>query len=107
ASGFAVNAQAQVSMDLLDIDTTPPARVFAAVEAAARERGVGILRSEVVGLIPERAVIGAGAAYLKLPDAADHLLEAKIRAVEGEGAGAGAGPTLDGWLEALGGGTPD
>src|SRR5439155_1415745 len=32
ASGFAVNGQAQVSMNLLDIDTTPPARVFAAVE---------------------------------------------------------------------------
>ena len=109
ASGFAVNAQAQVSMNLLDIDTTPPARVFAAVEAAARERGVGILRSEVVGLIPERAIIGAGAAHLKLSDAADHLLEAKIRAVEdeGEGAGdAGRGPTLDGWLEDLAAGTP-
>ena len=106
ASGFAVNGQAQVSMNLLDIDTTPPARVFAAVEAAARERGVEILRSEVVGLIPERAIIGAGAAYLKLPDATDHLLEAKIRAAEGEGAGAGGGPTLDGWLEDLAGGTP-
>src|SRR5436309_6042472 len=100
ASGFAVNAQAQVSMNLLDIDTTPPARVFAAVEAAARERGVGTLRSEVVGLIPERAVIGAGAAYLELPDAADHLLEAKIRAAEG------GSPTLDGWLEDLAAGTP-
>src|SRR5437867_5336176 len=98
ASGFAVNGRAQVSMNLLDIDTTPPARVFAAVEAAARERGVGILRSEVVGLIPERAVIGAGAAYLKLPDATDHLLEAKIRAA--------LGPTLDGWLEDLAAGTP-
>src|SRR5439155_446922 len=106
ASGFAVNGQAQVSMNLLDIDTTPPARVFAAVEAAARERGVEILRSEVVGLIPERAIIGAGAAYLKLSDATDHLLEAKIRAAEGEGAGAGGGPTLDGWLADLAGGTP-
>ncbi len=104
ASGFAVNGQAQVSMNLLDIDTTPPARVFAAVEAAARERGLEILGSEVVGLIPERAIIGAGAAYLKLPDATDHLLEAKIRAAEG--AGAGADPTLDGWLEDLAGGTP-
>src|SRR5438477_74316 len=52
ASGFAVNGQAQVSTNLLDIDTTPPARVFGAVEAAARERGLEILRSEVVGLIP-------------------------------------------------------
>src|SRR5690349_24019136 len=79
ASGFEVAGKAQVSMNLLDIDATSPAAVFAAVEAAARERGVGILKSEVVGLIPERGVLGAGAAYLKLPDPAAHLLEARIR----------------------------
>jgi len=98
ASGFAVEGQAQVSMNLLDIDITSPTTVFAAVEAAARQRGVGILRSEVVGLIPERGILGAGAASLKLPDAADHLLEAKIRAAEG--------PTLDGWLEELASAAP-
>jgi glutamate formiminotransferase/formiminotetrahydrofolate cyclodeaminase len=59
---------------------------------------VAILKSEVVGLIPERAILGAGAGLLKLPDAADHLLEAKIRAAEG--------PTLDGWIDDLAGGAP-
>ena len=106
ASGFEVAGQAQVSMNLLDIDTTSPAAVFAAVAREARARGVDVLKSEVVGLVPERAILGAAAAALKLPDAADHLLEAKIRAAEGEGAGAGGGPTLDGWLEDLAGGTP-
>ena len=100
ASGFEVGGKAQVSMNLLDVDTTPPATVYAAIEAAARERGVGILKSEIVGLIPERAVLGAAAAALKLPDAADHLLEAKIRAAQGEGR------TLDGWLAELAAGTP-
>ncbi len=98
ASGFDVAGQAQVSMNLLDIDTTPPAVVYGAVEAAARAHGVGIVKSEVVGLVPERALLSAGAAALRLPDAVDHLLEAKIRAVEG--------PTLDGWLEELAGGAP-
>jgi len=98
ASGFAVGGRAQVSMNLLDLDVTSPATVYAAVEAEARARGVAILRSEVVGLIPERALIGAGAASLKLPDPEAHLLEAKIRAVEG--------PTLDGWIEELAGGAP-
>src|SRR5205823_2744578 len=98
ASGFEVAGNAQVSMNLLDIDTTSPATVFAAVEAAARERGVGISKSEVVGLIPERGILGAGAAYLKLPDPTAHLLEAKVRAAEG--------PTLDGWLDELAGGAP-
>jgi glutamate formiminotransferase/formiminotetrahydrofolate cyclodeaminase len=100
ASGFEVAGKAQVSMNLLDIDTTSPAVVFAAVESAARERGVGILKSEVVGLIPERGLLDAGAAYLNLPDPADHLLEAKIRAAERER------PTLDGWLDELASGTP-
>jgi len=72
--------------------------VYSAVEAAARTHGVGIVKSEVVGLVPERALLGAGAAALRLPDAADHLLEAKIRAAEG--------PTLDGWLEELASGAP-
>jgi len=98
ASGFEVGGQAQVSMNLLDIDTTPPAVVYGAVESEARGRGVAIVKSEVVGLVPERAILGAGAAALRLPDAADHLLEAKIRAAEG--------PTLDGWLEDVAGGAP-
>jgi glutamate formiminotransferase/formiminotetrahydrofolate cyclodeaminase len=98
ASGFDVGGQAQVSMNLLDIDVTSPATAFAAVETEARRRGVGVTRSEVVGLIPERGILGAGAALLKLPDAAEHLLEARIRAAEG--------PSLDGWLEELAGSAP-
>lgn len=98
ASGFDVQGKAQVSMNLLDIDVTPPAAAFAAVAAEAQRRGVGILRSEVVGLIPERGILGAGASYLKLPDAGGHLLEAKIRAAEG--------PTLDAWIEELAGSSP-
>jgi glutamate formiminotransferase / formiminotetrahydrofolate cyclodeaminase len=98
ASGFEVAGTAQVSMNLLDIDTTSPATVFTIVEEAARERRVAVLKSEVVGLIPERALLGAATAFLKVPDAAEHILEAKIRAVEG--------PTLDGWIDELAGGAP-
>jgi glutamate formiminotransferase/formiminotetrahydrofolate cyclodeaminase len=98
ASGFEVGGRAQVSMNLLDLDVTSPAAAFAAVEAEARQRGIGIDRSEIVGLIPERGILAAGATYLKLPDADDHLLEAKIRAAEG--------PTLDGWLDDLAAASP-
>ena len=98
ASGFDVNGQAQVSMNLLDIDVTPPVAVYRAVEHAARDRGVGIAKSEIVGLIPERAVIGTAATVLKCADAADHILEAKIRAAEG--------PTLDSWIAELAGAAP-
>ena len=98
ASGFSVEGLAQVSMNLLDIDVTSPATVFAAVEAEAKKRGAGVSRSEVVGLIPERGILGAGAERLRLPDPDAHLLEAKIREAEG--------PTLDGWIEELAGGAP-
>src|SRR5712692_5947552 len=65
ASGFEVGGKAQVSMNLLDVDVTPPVTVFAAVEREATQRGIAILRSEIVGLVPERAILGASAACLK------------------------------------------
>jgi len=98
ASGFSVDALAQVSMNLLDIDITSPATVFGAIKSLAAKRDVEVTKSEIVGLIPERAITSAAAAALQLPDAADHVLEAKIRAA--------AGPTLDGWIDELGGGSP-
>lgn len=98
ASGFEVDGHAQVSMNLLDIDITPPVAVFAQIKSLAQKRGADITKSEIVGLIPERAVIGAAGAGLKLSDPAAHLLEAKIRAAEG--------PSLDGWIDELAGGAP-
>src|SRR5438094_633294 len=57
-----------------------------------------VIGREPAGPVPERAILARGAAYVKVPDAAHHLLEEKLRAVEG--------PTLDGWLEELAGGAP-
>jgi glutamate formiminotransferase/formiminotetrahydrofolate cyclodeaminase len=98
ASGFQVDGVAQVSMNLLDIDITPPATVFNAIKTLAEKRGVAVQKSEIVGLIPERAIIGAAGTALRLHDAADHILEARIRAA--------AGPSLDGWIDELAGGAP-
>ncbi len=99
ASGFEVEGLAQVSMNLLDLDITPLATVFAAIKALAGKRGVDVKKSEIVGLIPERAIIGAAGASLQLPDAADHILEAKIREAQ-------SGPSLDGWIDDLASGSP-
>ena len=98
ASGFAVNGLAQVSMNLLDIDITTPAMVFGAIKGLAEKRGLNVIKSEIVGLIPERAIIGAAGAALQLPDAADHILEAKFREAHG--------PTLNGWIDELASGEP-
>jgi glutamate formiminotransferase/formiminotetrahydrofolate cyclodeaminase len=95
ASGFIVDGLAQVSMNLLDIDITSPAVVFNAIKARAEKHGVAVQKSEIVGLIPERALIGAAETALRLSNAGDHILEAKITA-----------PSLDGWIDALAGESP-
>jgi len=111
ASGFIVDGLAQVSMNLLDIDITSPAVVFNAIKARAEKQGVGVQYSEIVGLIPERALVGAAESLLRLSNAGDHILETKIRAVmpaaiPSAGEGRGEGPSLDGWIDELAGGAP-
>jgi len=101
ASGFIVDGLAQVSMNLLDIDITSPAVVFNAIKARAEKQGVGVQYSEIVGLIPERGLIGAAESLLRLSNAGDHILETKLRAT-----GGGGEPTLDGWIGELAGGAP-
>lgn len=108
ASGFIVDGLAQVSMNLLDIDTTPPAVVFNAIKARAEKQGVGVQYSEIVGLIPERGLIGAAESLLRLSGAGDHILETKIRAAvpAATGGPAAGGPSLDGWIDDLAGASP-
>lgn len=105
ASGFIVDGLAQVSMNLLDIDITSPAVVFNAIKARAEKHGVGIQKSEIVGLIPERGLIGAAESLLRLSNAGDHILETKIRG-SGSSSPASPGPSLDGWIDALAGAAP-
>jgi len=107
ASGFIVDGLAQVSMNLLDIDVTSPAVVFNAIKARAEKQGVGVQYSEIVGLIPERALVGAAESLLRLSNAGDHILETKIRAgMPAAIASAGGGPSLDGWIDELAGAAP-
>jgi len=105
ASGFIVDGLAQVSMNLLDIDITSPAVVFNAIKARAEKQGVGVQYSEIVGLIPERGLIGAAESVLRLSNAGDHILETKIRAAL-PAAVPSAGPSLDGWIDELAGDAP-
>src|SRR5436190_3377012 len=107
ASGFIVDGLAQVSMNLLDIDITSPAVVFNALKARAEQQGVGVQYSEIVGLVPERALVGAAESLLRLSNAGDHILETKIRAAMPAAIpSAGGGRSLDGWIDELAGGAP-
>ncbi|MEW5916486.1 MAG: glutamate formimidoyltransferase, partial [Gemmatimonadota bacterium] len=80
ALGLEVDGQAQVSMNLVDLDATSLHEAFDAVKAAAAARGVETTWSEIVGLVPERALIAAGAHHVALRgDPAGMILERKVR----------------------------
>jgi glutamate formiminotransferase/formiminotetrahydrofolate cyclodeaminase len=57
---------AQVSMNLTDFETTPIGVVFDAVTREAAAEGVSVVGSEIVGLIPRRALEDAAVHHLKV-----------------------------------------
>jgi len=56
----------QVSMNLLDFRKTPIHRVFETVRSEAERHGVPIVGSEIVGLIPQDALLAAAEHYLRI-----------------------------------------
>jgi len=56
----------QVSMNLTNFRATPLHVAFEAVKREAEKRGVAILGSEIVGLVPQEAVTQVATQYLKL-----------------------------------------
>jgi glutamate formiminotransferase/formiminotetrahydrofolate cyclodeaminase len=56
AAGFLVRGQAQVSMNLTDFEQTPMHRVFELVRSEAERYGVKPTSSELVGLVPKKAL---------------------------------------------------
>jgi glutamate formiminotransferase len=68
ALGFALTdpPRAQVSMNLLDTSVTSLSRVWREVETRANAQGVGILRGELIGLMPLDAAVGVTADALRL-----------------------------------------
>ncbi|HEX8896282.1 MAG TPA: glutamate formimidoyltransferase [Terriglobales bacterium] len=64
--GVPVRGLAQVSMNLTDTDQTPIARVFEYVKREAARYGVMPLSSEIVGLIPKKALEDAAEWFLQV-----------------------------------------
>ncbi len=78
--GMDVDGQAQVSMNLVDTEKTPLHRVFEMVRNEAAAHGVVPTWSEIVGLVPERVLLDAGARHIQLRGfSKDMLLEHKVR----------------------------
>lgn len=92
---------AQVSMNLTDFERTPIFRVFELVRREAARYGASIVGSEIVGLIPKKALEAAGDFYLQLEgfDPQKQILENRMGAVLAERKAAGlaalAQPVLD------------
>lgn len=81
ALGFALEARGtvQVSMNLTDYTVTHISTVYEAVRKAAEERGVEIVESEIVGLIPLEAVCDLAAKFLKISQfSSSQVLERRI-----------------------------
>ena len=70
----------QVSMNLTNFEKTPVFRVFELVKREAARYGVNVLESEIVGLIPQAALLQAAEYYLQLEGfSAQQVLENKLR----------------------------
>ncbi len=79
AKGFLVEGQAQVSMNLTDFTRTPIARVHEMVKREAARYGATITHSELVGMIPQAALVDAAQWYLQLDHlSSDQILENRL-----------------------------
>jgi glutamate formiminotransferase / formiminotetrahydrofolate cyclodeaminase len=79
ALGLLVEGRAQVSMNLTNFHETPIARVVETVRREAQRYGVAVHHSELVGLIPQEALVDAAVWYTQL-DAFDQgqILEYRL-----------------------------
>ena len=85
ALGFLVEGQAQVSMNLLNFERTPVHRVQEMVRREAARYGLGMSKAELVGLIPQAALLDAARWYLQLDDLEDEqILEHRLAQSEAE-----------------------
>jgi glutamate formiminotransferase/formiminotetrahydrofolate cyclodeaminase len=99
-----VDGKAQVSMNLTNYERTPVYRVVEMIRREAARYGAQITHSELIGLIPQKALIDAAVWHLQLDDfEEDQILEVRMRNAQAE---AGGTPGVDtGFLDDLAAGT--
>ncbi|MGE5252134.1 MAG: glutamate formimidoyltransferase [Bacteroidota bacterium] len=79
--GMLVEGRAQVSMNLTSFRETPIARVVEMIRREAQRYGVAIHHTELVGLIPQEALIDAAVWYLQLDQFdKEQVLESRLYA---------------------------
>jgi glutamate formiminotransferase/formiminotetrahydrofolate cyclodeaminase len=81
-AGFLVRGLAQVSMNLTDFEQTPIHRVFEFVKREGARYGVSPVSSEIVGLIPKKALEQAAEWFLQVENFdSSMILENRLSAV--------------------------
>ncbi len=99
--GLEVDGHAQVSMNLVDLDATPLHRAYEMVRMEAEALGVTPSWSEVVGLVPERALFETAARHLRWRTySPDLVLERQVRSA------AAGGESLSGFTASVASSAP-
>jgi glutamate formiminotransferase/formiminotetrahydrofolate cyclodeaminase len=109
ALGLSVEGQAQVSMNLTNFRATPMARVVEMIRLEAARYGTSIHHSELVGLIPQEALVEAARWYLQLDQfEPDQILESRLVAAPQQAHERTPTPTTSSkdFLDALASNTP-
>jgi glutamate formiminotransferase/formiminotetrahydrofolate cyclodeaminase len=109
AIGFDVpeRASVTVSMNLVDYEVTSPRRAFDEVAEEASRRGMRVVSSEIVGLVPAAALGAGDVEHLRLEgfDANEQILENLVSLVDEAGGDEGGhgfgGNTVEGFLDRL------
>lgn len=85
ALGLLVRGRAQVSMNITDFRRTSLYIIMEVVREQARRHGAIVTHTELVGLIPQSALIQTALMYLGLPpETATRLLETRVGDVTGD-----------------------
>jgi glutamate formiminotransferase/formiminotetrahydrofolate cyclodeaminase len=79
ALGLLVEDQAQVSMNLTDFTRTPIHRVLALIHREAAHYGATVTHSELIGLVPQQALLDSAAWYLQLDLTPRQVLENRLK----------------------------
>ncbi|KHO60962.1 glutamate formiminotransferase [Thermoanaerobacter sp. YS13] len=64
----------QVSMNLTDFNKTPIYRVFETIKAEALRYGVNVIGSEIIGLVPAKALFDVADYYLRIENFSENMV---------------------------------
>ncbi len=105
--GILVDGRAQVSMNLTNYRQTPIFRVVELIRREAARYGVAVHHSELVGLIPQDALVDSAVWYLQLDEfEPGQILERRVFEIAGEPEAEASAAVSASFLDDLASGSP-